>query len=63
MEKFLTRPEAADVLAVPARTLAAWAYTGKGPAYVRVGKHVRYRLSDLEAWTQRQRRDPEKATA
>lgn len=45
-----TRQEVADYLGVPAQTLDAWAYRGKGPRYIRVGKHSRYRWSDVESW-------------
>jgi len=31
-------------------TLKYWRTTGQGPAYLRVGKYVRYRESDVEAW-------------
>jgi len=47
----LTREEAADYLGVLPQTLAAWATTGRYELpYIRVGKSVRYRLADLEAW-------------
>ena len=47
---FLTRAEVAEMLRVPAATLAAWAYRGDGPAYYAIGRHCRYRLADIEAW-------------
>jgi excisionase family DNA binding protein len=37
-------------LGVPVGTLANWRYQGKGPRFVKVGRHVRYRRSDVEAW-------------
>lgn len=37
---------------MPKATLVAWRYHGKGPRYARMGKHVRYRLADVEAWEQ-----------
>jgi excisionase family DNA binding protein len=40
----------AAYLGVPAKTLEAWRYLGKGPAFARVGKHVRYRRSHVDAW-------------
>jgi hypothetical protein len=42
--------EVAHFLDVPAKTLAQWAYLGKGPKYIRVGRYRRYRWSDVEAW-------------
>jgi excisionase family DNA binding protein len=44
---WLTRPEVAERLRVPEKTLAQWASQGKGPKYHRFGRHCRYRLSDL----------------
>ncbi len=37
-------------LGVPAKTLAQWRYLGKGPAYARIGRYVRYRRQDVDAW-------------
>ncbi len=50
MEKsqFLKRQEAADFLNIKRSTLAAWATRGGGPAFVKFGRAVRYRISDLE---------------
>lgn len=50
MEKLLTRREVAEVLSVPVATLDNWATRGFGPAYVIVGRHARYRPSDVERW-------------
>ena len=46
--KPLTRPEAAEYLGVSPATLVEWAYRNKGPRYSKIGRHVRYRLADLE---------------
>jgi excisionase family DNA binding protein len=58
-ERLLTRGEVAEFLGVPVKTVAAWAYTGRGPAFVRIGKHSRYDPADVRAWIERQRIDPE----
>jgi excisionase family DNA binding protein len=50
----MTRPELANALKVPVSTLNTWASRGTGPAYVIVGKHSRYRWSDVEAWLEEQ---------
>jgi excisionase family DNA binding protein len=39
-----------EYLTVPVGTLANWRYQGKGPRFVKIGRHVRYRRSDVEAW-------------
>ena len=43
-------------LQIPPRTLDQWAYRGKGPAFIRVGRHRRYRQADVEAWLDSQTR-------
>ena len=50
MQKLLTPHEVAPALGVPPRTLDQWAYLGKGPTYIKVGRHRRYRLEDVESW-------------
>jgi excisionase family DNA binding protein len=47
---FLTTDELADYLKVPAATIRAWRHNDKGPKGVRLGRHVRYRRVDVDAW-------------
>jgi excisionase family DNA binding protein len=56
--QLLSRQQAADLLAVPPKTLARWASLGQGPAYFKVGRHARYRQADLEAWLAARRHEP-----
>ncbi len=37
-------------LHIPETTLAQWRYRGVGPAYLKVGRHVRYRRADVDGW-------------
>jgi excisionase family DNA binding protein len=46
----LSTEEVARILVVPVNTLYCWRYKGTGPKAIRVGKHLRYRLSDVLAW-------------
>jgi excisionase family DNA binding protein len=48
--KLLTVQEAAEHLGVPVQTMYAWRASGKGPAAVKVGRHLRYRPESLAAW-------------
>ncbi|MDR1633995.1 MAG: helix-turn-helix domain-containing protein [Bifidobacteriaceae bacterium] len=48
----LSTSEAAEFLRVPRQTLARWRCDGKGPSYSKIGKHVRYRQADLDAWVE-----------
>ncbi len=45
-----TTAEVADYLGVPIATLHAWRSRRKGPAASRVGKYLRYRWGDVDAW-------------
>jgi len=53
--RLLTRSEAADMLRVPPKTLAAWAYRRQGPPFYKVGRHAVYRLDDLATWLETRR--------
>ena len=43
----------AGYLHIPIGTIYGWNYRGVGPRKYKVGKHVRYRLADVEAWLER----------
>lgn len=49
-DELLTPEETAALLKVTVRTLRYWREQGTGPQYVRVGRRVRYRRRDLDAW-------------
>lgn len=50
-KKLLTRKEAAEYLGVRPETLAVWHCVRRYKLpVVKVGRSVRYRLADLEAW-------------
>jgi excisionase family DNA binding protein len=51
---WLSREEVAARLQIPASTVKYWAVAGRGPRYARFGRHVRYRLADVEAWENEQ---------
>lgn len=46
----LTTPEAAAYVRLSKPTLDRLRLTGDGPAFVKVGRAVRYRTCDLDAW-------------
>ena len=46
----LTPEQVGAYLGVPLGTLANWRYQGRGPTYLRVGRHVRYRAQDVTDW-------------
>jgi excisionase family DNA binding protein len=48
--RHLSTEELATRTGIPAETLRYWRQLGKGPAYMRLGRAIRYRLADVEAW-------------
>lgn len=52
--RHLTMQELADREGVALQTVRAWRVTGYGPRGMKIGKFVRYRLSDILAWEEQQ---------
>lgn len=50
--RLLTVTEVADYLQIPVQTLYLWHHKGTGPSAAKVGRHLRYRQADLDAWVQ-----------
>ena len=48
--RLLTIVELSDMLGIPVDTLYGWRQRGEGPQGYRIGRHVRYRRSAVEAW-------------
>lgn len=42
--------ELAEYLGVPVATIYRWNHLRNGPRAIRVGRHVRYRVADVESW-------------
>jgi excisionase family DNA binding protein len=53
-DRLLTVQDLAEYLGVPATTLYQWRYRREGPLGFRVGRHIRYRLTDVTEWIERQ---------
>ena len=53
-ERLMTLTELSELLGVPMSTLYVWRYRGEGPTGYRIGRHVRYRRSVVEAWIETQ---------
>lgn len=49
-EPLLTPDQVAAVLGVPKTTLFRWRVDQKGPLGIRVGKHLRFRQSEVDRW-------------
>ncbi len=48
-EPLLTEGEAAEHLRLKVKTLQNFRVTGAGPKFIKLGRSVRYRMSDLQA--------------
>ncbi|MFE7503828.1 helix-turn-helix transcriptional regulator [Promicromonospora sp. NPDC057488] len=55
LEPLLTSHDLAEYLGIPVSTVRDWRVDGKGPCGVWVGKHLRYAVSDVQAWLASQR--------
>jgi len=60
--EYLNAEQTANLLQIPERTLADWRYRDIGPAFVRTGRSVRYRRSDLDAWLEARTQRPDPRT-
>jgi predicted DNA-binding transcriptional regulator AlpA len=49
-DEILRPPAAAKYLGNAEQTLARWRHEGVGPRFVKIGRLVGYRKSDLERW-------------
>lgn len=50
IDNLMTVETVAEYLGVPVATVYAWNSRGLGPKRSRVGKYVRYRRVDVDAW-------------
>ena len=53
-EQLLDSNQLAAWLGVSIATLNAWAYEGRGPAFVKVGRQRRYRRETVDRWLDEQ---------
>lgn len=50
MEKLWSTQELADFLGLPVQTIYQWRKREYGPPGRKMGKHIRYRRSEVECW-------------
>jgi excisionase family DNA binding protein len=53
-DPLLSPEEVSEWLGVPRGTLYQWRYRRRGPVGIMVGRHLRYRRSDIESWLEAQ---------
>lgn len=44
LDPLVTITELAEYVGVPVKTIYEWRQTGRGPAGIRIGRHVKFRL-------------------
>ncbi len=49
-DRLMTTEELANYMSVPLQTIYAWRAHRKAPPAIRVGKFLRFRRSDVDAW-------------
>ena len=52
MDHLISAEDAANLLNLSASTLAKMRLTGQSPRYIKLGRRVAYRPSDIEAWVE-----------
>jgi len=55
-DDLLDEAKLATKLTVSRSTLQSWRYSGKGPRYIKVGRFIRYRNADVDAFLRAQTR-------
>ena len=56
MDAVLSTEQVSAYLQIPVNTLYGWRYHGKGPRAIQVGRHLRYRRSEVDRWLDEQAR-------
>jgi excisionase family DNA binding protein len=49
-QPYLTVQELAEHLQVPVATVYSWNHKGSGPKAIKVGRHLRFKWTDVEQW-------------
>lgn len=49
-ESLLTPEQVSELLGIPVGTLYGWRHKGNGPRAIKIGRHLRYRRSDVDGW-------------
>jgi hypothetical protein len=59
----LSQRELAQRWRISPRTLERWRCLGQGPAFLKLGRRIAYRVADIEAFEAAQRHAPSEETA
>ena len=53
LEPLMSIDTLSQIIGVPIKTIKDWRLHGEGPAAYKIGNHLRYAPSDVQAWLQR----------
>lgn len=59
--EFMDPEGLAGYIGIPVASVYGWRYRGVGPRAIKVGRHLRYRRRDVEAWLEAQADQPRSA--
>jgi predicted DNA-binding transcriptional regulator AlpA len=55
-DTYITESQLSKLTQISVKTLRTWRWRGDGPAFYRLGRSVRYSISDVNEWLQNARR-------
>jgi excisionase family DNA binding protein len=55
LEPLMSIEDLAEYLGIPVTTIYDWRVAGRGPCAIRVGRHVKFAVSDVRDWLTQQR--------
>lgn len=55
-DRLLDVSEVAELLGVPVATLRWWLHIGTAPDHFKLGRHVKFRRSEVERWLETRRK-------
>lgn len=61
-DRLLGPSELSEMVGVPVGTIYQWSSRGTGPRAIRVGRHLRWRRSEVERWLDEQTADRPEAS-
>ena len=57
-KKYIGEKDVSELTAIPRSTLRKYRFYGEGPAYIKIGKSVRYSLDDIHSFMESRRIEP-----
>lgn len=55
LEPLMSIDQLAKYLGIPVATIYDWRVDGKGPCAIRIGRHVKFAVRDVQEWVANQR--------